>query len=182
MPARFTKPYVDALFDVAGSSETVEATLGPLENLARTLGRSEELRKVLRNPGIERARREAILTAVSAKVGVTELGKRLLIVLLHNRRIGALSEVLAAGRDRLDRERRIVEATLKSARQLEPAVTEKLQRMLEERTKKKVRLATAVDPSLLGGFVITVESAVFDASLSRRLEKARAALHSVPPV
>ena len=181
MPARFTKPYVDALFDVAGSPENVEEAVGPLEAFAGTLAASDELTKVLNNPGIDRIRREAVLSAVAAKTGVAELGGRLLTILLRNRRIGALSAILMAVRQRLDRERRIVQALLKSARELEPAVAEKLRRMLEERSKKKVRLVTRVDPSLLGGFVVTVESAVFDASLSRLLEKTRAALHSASP-
>jgi F0F1-type ATP synthase delta subunit len=40
---------------------------------------------------------------------------------------------------------------------------------------------SAIDPSLLGGFVISVGSARLDASLERRLEKTRAALHVLAP-
>jgi F0F1-type ATP synthase delta subunit len=40
---------------------------------------------------------------------------------------------------------------------------------------------SAVDPSLLGGFIISVGSARLDASLERRLKKARAALHALAP-
>jgi F-type H+-transporting ATPase subunit alpha len=87
-----------------------------------------------------------------------------------------LSAFLAAVKERLDRERHMLEARVASARPLDEAVFEGLRRMVEGRTGSTVRVVAAVDPSLLGGFVVSVGSARLDASLARRLEKARAAL------
>ncbi len=53
--------------------------------------------------------------------------------------------------------------------------------MVEGRTGSTVRVVPSVDPALLGGFVVSVGSARLDASLARRLEKARAALHALAP-
>ena len=47
---------------------------------------------------------------------------------------------------------------------------------LEARTGTRVRLRTEIDPSLLSGFVVRLGSEVFDASLARRLTRARKAL------
>ena len=47
---------------------------------------------------------------------------------------------------------------------------------LEARTGTRVRLRTELDPSLLSGFVVRLGSEVFDASLARRLARARKAL------
>ena len=92
-----------------------------------------------------------------------------------------LPAFLAAVRERLDRERRTLEARVTSARPLDDAVFEALRRMVEGRTGSTVRVVPSVDPSLLGGFVVSVGSARLDASLARRLEKARAALHALAP-
>ena len=74
-----------------------------------------------------------------------------------------------------------VEARVVTAQPADAAVLDVLRALVAERTKKSVRLVTAVDPALLGGFVVSVGSVRLDASLFRRLEKARAALHALAP-
>jgi F-type H+-transporting ATPase subunit delta len=181
MAERFTRPYVDAFFAVAGSADAVDAQLPALDAVARAIESNTDLAKVLGNPGIEKPRRKALLDAVAGKAGVGVLGGRLLDVLLQNRRVHRLPAFLAAVRERLDRERRVLEARVTSARPLDETVFEALRRMVEGRTGSTVRVAASVDPALLGGFVVSVGSARLDASLARRLEKARAALHALAP-
>jgi F-type H+-transporting ATPase subunit delta len=173
MAERFTRPYVDAFFAVAGSAEAVGAELPSLDVVARALDANPALAKVLTNPGVDRPRRKALLDAVAAKAGVGVLGGRLLDVFLQNRRVLRLPAFLAAVNERLDH--------VASARPLDDAVVASLKRMVEGRTGSTVRIVPTVDPALLGGFVVSVGSARLDASLARRLEKARAALHALAP-
>ena len=102
-------------------------------------------------------------------------------ILLHNGRLHVLHELLAAFRARLDKDTQAVEARIVTAKPADAAVLEALRALVADRTKKNVRLVSKVDPSLLGGFVVSVGSARLDASLERRLEKARAALHALAP-
>ena len=178
MSARFTRPYVDAFFSVA---KNPAAELAALEEFRAAYDGAPELEKVLSNPGLERGKREALLVAVAARVGVPEIAGRLLTILLHNGRLPALGELLAAIRAHLDRDTRAIEARIVTAQPADDAVLEALRALVATRTKKTVRLVTAVDPALLGGFVVSVGSARLDASLARRLEKARAALHALAP-
>ncbi len=181
MAERFTRPYVDAFFAVALSADAVDAELPALDSVAAALASNRDLVKILANPGVEKKRRKALLDEVAHRVGVGALGGRLLDILLQNRRAHRLAAFLSAVRERLDRERRILEARVTSARPLDDAVVESLRRMVEGRTGNNVRIVPAVDPTLLGGFVVAVGSARLDASLARRLEKARAALHALAP-
>jgi F-type H+-transporting ATPase subunit delta len=178
MSAKFTGPYVDAFFEVA---KDPAAELAALEEFRIVFYRAPELGKVLSNPGLDRGKREALLAAVASRVGVPELAGRLLNILLHNGRLSVLGELLAAIRARLDRDTRAVEARIVTAQPADAAVLEALRALVAARTNKTVRLVTAVDPALLGGFVVSVGSARLDASLARRLEKARAALHALAP-
>jgi len=178
MSAKVTRPYVDAFFAVA---EDPGNELAALESFQKAYDASPDLGRVLSNPGLEREKREAILAAVAARVGVPEIAGRLLTILLHNGRLHVLHELLAAFRARLDRETHAVEARIVTAQPADAAVLEALRALVADRTKQSVRLVTAVDPALLGGFVVSVGSARLDASLERRLEKARAALHALAP-
>ncbi len=181
MRARFTKPYVDALFEVAGSAEAVQRLLPGLEDFLRTLRSSDDLRRVLLDPGVERERKNALLKELASRGGVDALGSRFLATLLGNGRLLALGEILGAVRERLDREKNVVEAVVTSAAPLDGGSEGAIRTALEARTKKSVRLKNEVDPALLGGFVVRVASEVYDASLARRLERARRAFHTAEP-
>jgi F-type H+-transporting ATPase subunit delta len=182
MAARFTKPYVDALFEVAGSPRGVELLLPGLDAFAATLGRSDELRTVLRNPGLPRDKKNKLVEEIGRRDGNGALGLRLLTSLLSNHRLHHLDELLKGVRERLDRERRVVEATLKTAAPLDAKAQSEIRETLEKKTKMSVRLVQEVDPALLGGFVVRLGSEIYDASLSHRLDKARRALHTASAV
>ena len=139
MAERFTRPSTSMPSAVAGSAEAVDAELPPLDVVARAIDANPALAKVLTNPGVERPRRKALLDSVAAKAGVGVLGGRLLDVLLQNRRVLRLPAFLAAVNERLDRERRTLEAHVASARPLDDAVVAALKRMVEGRTGSTIR-------------------------------------------
>jgi F-type H+-transporting ATPase subunit delta len=174
----FARPYVDALFEVAGSPDAVEALLGPLDAFSRALGTSEELRAFLKNPGVGRKEKRALVESLAQTAAAPELAGRLLRALLDRGRVLRIEAVLGAIRTRLDRERGVVEAAVRTAAPLDADAEKGIREALEARTGTRVRLCTEIDPSLLSGFVVRLASEVFDASLSRRLERARKALES----
>jgi F-type H+-transporting ATPase subunit delta len=181
MSGPFARPYVEALREVAGSLDDFEALVPPLDSLARTVGAvagSHELRAFFLSPAVPKESKAAALDAVAGKLGISGLALRAAQILLSNRRIGRTSELVAAMRERIDRERRRVQATVVAAHELDGEATAAIAAALTERTGKTVRLSASVDPELLGGFVVRVGSEVWDSSLSRRLQKAKNALHA----
>jgi len=174
--AAFTRPYVDALFEVAGSADAVEALLPSLETVARALNASEELRAFSTNPAIPRADKRTLVATLAGSAEAPELAGRLLRTLLDRGRFLALPTVLDAIRDRLDEARGVVEANVRTVAPLGADSEAAIREALEARTGTRVRLRTEIDPSLLSGFVVRLGSEVFDASLSRRLARARKAL------
>lgn len=176
MAARFTRPYVDALFDVAAGTENVEKLLPPLQDVSNAIASSDELRRFLLNPAVDRARKDALLAGLGKSAKLDPLGIRLLSALLGNNRVHRLAAVLTAIRERQDTERRIAAARVRSATVLDEKTRSSILAVLEKKTGKKIRLETEIDPSLLGGFVVQMGSELYDASLASRLKKTREAL------
>lgn len=174
--AAFTRPYVDALFEVAGSPDAVEALLPSLDTVARALEGSEELRAFATNPAIARKDKRELLATLAGTAQAPQLATRLLQSLLDRGRFLALPSVLEAIRTRLDEARGVVEATVRSVAPLGADAEKGIREALEARTGTRVRLRTELDPALLSGFVVRLGSEVFDASLARRLARARKAL------
>jgi F-type H+-transporting ATPase subunit delta len=174
----FARPYVDALFEVVGSPDAVDVLLPSLDTVARALQGSEELRDFLANPGYGRTEKRALVASLADTAKAPVVAGRLLRALLDRGRILKLANVVQAIREQLDIERGVVEATVRSAAPLGAEPEEGIREALEARTGTRVRLRTELDPSLLSGFVVRLGSEVFDASLSRRLARARKALES----
>ena len=61
----FARPYVDALFEVAGSPDAVDALLPSLDTVARALEGSEELRSFVTNPGVGRKEKRALVASLA---------------------------------------------------------------------------------------------------------------------
>ena len=69
--------------------------------------------------------------------------------------------------------RGVVAATVTSAAPLEKAEVAAIGARLESMTGQTVKLATAVDPSLIGGLTVRVGDRMIDASVRGRLERLR---------
>jgi F-type H+-transporting ATPase subunit delta len=172
----FARPYVDALFGVAGTPGAVEALLPSLDTVSRALESSEELRTFVTNPGVGRKEKRALVASLAEAAKAPEVAGRLLQALLDRGRFLKLASVLEAVREQLDVEQGVVQATVRSAVPLAAEAEKGIREALEARTGTRVRLRTELDPSLLSGFVVRLGSELFDASLSRRLTRARKAL------
>jgi len=173
MIRRFARPYGKAIMDVAESTEKAAALHAELVRFAEVLGGSEELRIVFENPGVETAAKIRVVEAVAGRLGTSPLGLRVLDVLVKNDRINDIDDILEALGDMINSATNTVVAEVKSAHPLDDAEREKLRQVLESKLGQKVQLEVTTDASLLGGFVATVGSEIWDASVVAQINKLR---------
>ena len=99
--------------------------------------------------------------------------ERFLQLLLENRRIAYLQQIL---RDFIDRYRRSIgirKAHLKVAVPPPDSLLERLKALVREHTGDEAQIEVEVDPSLIGGFVFDIDDAIIDTSVARQLEVIR---------
>ena len=70
-------------------------------------------------------------------------------------------------------ENQLLEVSVTSATELDPAVVEDIGKQIEKQTGRKVELASTVDPDVLGGLKLQVGNMVLDATIRQRLETLR---------
>ncbi|HLA16350.1 MAG TPA: F0F1 ATP synthase subunit delta [Candidatus Limnocylindrales bacterium] len=177
-PSTAARRYAEAVFELARRDSTEDAWAIALGASARALG-SDEVLHIVENPAIPfEARRKAVAAAIgradeAATDPVSVQLANLADLLLQRRRI-ALLPVIAAEYERLfDRSRGIVAARVTSAARLDEADETALRRRVEGMTGATVRLASVVDPSLIGGLTLQVGDRLLDASVRGRLERLR---------
>jgi len=87
-----------------------------------------------------------------------------------------LPDLLAAFRERLLEHQHVVRAHVTTATPISDERAREIELRLAQVTGRRVTVSTHVDPSLLGGLVARIGGTVYDASLTRQLEKMRARL------
>src|SRR6266849_2879426 len=150
------------------------AALQELRTIAALLKESDPLRRVLENPSIPGDRKRAVLDAITKRLGTTRQVRNFVAVLTDHRRLPLFSEILKQLEQELNDRQGIADAQVSSARQLTASEKQMLEAEITKMTgKKRVRARYEQDPSLLGGAVVQVGSAIYDGSVKGQLDRIR---------
>jgi len=171
MTSRFARPYARAFLETLPQGYDVEAFLERASGIARAIAADSRLKNFFTAPALPLGAKLGVLEDLAGRVGADELGRRFLAVVLANRRILALSEILSAVRAARDRAQGVVEARVTVAGPVGDAERRRIEGALASQLGRTVRMKVEVDPTILAGFVARVGSEVFDASASRAIER-----------
>ncbi len=170
--------YAQAVFELAKDAKQLEAVEQDFAKFAAAWKESADLRAAARSPLIEPQEKANALTAVAAKLGVSDLGRKAIGVAALNRRAAELPAIATAYRGLVARERGARQVEIISARPLGEAEKVAIVESLGKQLGAKVEAETSVDDNLIGGFVVRVGSRQFDASVKAKLDALRLALKS----
>ena len=146
--------------------------------LQSSLANDPRLVQLLDNPTVDRNAMANALMQVAAKAGMTKTTVQFLGVLANGRRQSLLSQILGDMEKQLDAADGIQHAHLTSAVQLPAKFVKDLQSVLSAQTQNDIRLMTDVDPELLGGIQVQMDSWLIDASLAGQLSRLERQLKS----
>jgi len=161
--------YAAALFDLAGDRDLVSAVERDLEALDRGLRESPEFAALIRNPEVSREAAGRAIGGIADVLGLTELTRNFLRVLAENRRLGSLPAMIRAFAAIAAAARGEITAEVTSAHALTDEQLAQLGERLKQREGREVKIAPRVDPTILGGLVVTIGSRRIDSSIRTRL-------------
>lgn len=170
--------YAHAVFDLAKEAKALDSVEQDFSKFAAAWRESSDLRAVARSPLIAPEEKAAALTAVSARLGMSDLARKTVGVVAQNRRAGELPAIISAYRALVARDRGARQVEIVSARPLGEREKSAIVDALGQQLGAKVEAETSVDDSLIGGFVVRVGSRQFDASIKAKLDALRLALKS----
>lgn len=166
-----TTPYADAFLQVCDANGDTEAVIDQARAILALWHDSSDLREAMASPVLEVEGKKAALEQLFGG-SISPSFLNLLKLLADRQRIGFLDAVLERLLDLYREQNQIALATVTSASPL----TEEQQALLAEKAKAvagtdKVEISLAVDPALIGGFVLSVGSRVIDASLAGQVRR-----------
>lgn len=168
--------YAQAWVTLAHREGQLDQGLNELQAVQDLFARQPLVARFVANPEITVAEKQAFLTRLLER-RVAPLALRLLILLLWKGRLTLLPELLTDAARLRDQVEGIARGVVRSARPLPAALVAALQERLARRLGKRVTLTAALDPALLGGVTVQVESRLFDGSVRRALEQLKERLH-----
>ena len=136
-----------------------------------------DLQKVLSNPFIGDDDKEKLLMAASG--GNDEIFHQFVLLILAQKRVEFAQAMMLAYRDIYRHENKISQAKITTAVKLDSERMKKLRKLVTDAFKDRdLEFSEAIDPDLIGGFMIDVDSVRMDATLSNELEQLRQTLLS----
>jgi len=171
-----TTPYAEAFLQLSDAAGDTAGVVDQARQVLALWNESPELRQALASPVLETETKKAAITKLFGdQVSPTFLN--LLKLLADRQRIGYLDAVLERFLDLYRDQNQIALASVTSAEALSAdqlaSITDQVKAVAGT---DKVEINTAVDPALIGGFVLKVGSKVIDASLSGQVRRLGLAL------
>jgi len=176
MPAAVASRYARVLTDLVmkpGAPLDPERTASELGSFAAAFKSSRQFAHVLLSPAVPPPRKRVLIGRLAAGLGISDLVKRFLFVLVDHRRIALLEGIREGFEIEVDRRCGLVRVDVASARELTVAEREVLTRELARLTGQQPRLRLRLQPDLIGGLVVRVGSTVYDGSVRGQLATLR---------
>ena len=168
--------YGTALAESAQAAGRLHEVARDLAAVGDAVAASRDLSGALFNPAFPHAAKKQILAQMSA--GSDELVRNALLVLVDNKRLDALADVVAVVHEADRRSRRQLELELTTAVPIDDAEAEDIRAKLAEASGHEVTLERSVDAAILGGVIVRVRDRMVDLSVRGRLEALRLSLRN----
>ena len=168
--------YATALFDLARDERSIDAVKADLDALDRLINDNPDLARLVRSPVFTADEQAKALTAVLARAGIGGTTAKFLGVLVRNRRLFAVRQVIHSFNTLVARFRGEATADVTVAEPLSDKNLDALRTSLKSVTGKDVALNVKVDPSIIGGLVVKLGSRMIDSSLRTKLNSIKHAM------
>jgi F-type H+-transporting ATPase subunit delta len=166
--------YARALADVAaGPGFDPEQTRVQLREVEQMVTGSPELLTAMHTPAIQTSRKRAAMGKLLDQMGVSQLIRNFIFVIIDHRRIALLPQIREAFDLEMDQRQGFERGNVTSTETLTPAQSAALEAELSRLSGKRIKLSFAVDPELLGGALARIGSTVYDGSVRGQLESMR---------
>ena len=170
--------YAKALYKFALEKGESEKLYDLSKQVIAAFQQNPDLQKVLANPFVSNDDKENLLMAAAGD-HKNDTFHQFVLLILAQKRVEYAYAMMLAYRDIYRKENHISQAKITTASKLDADRMKKLRSLVSNAFKDaQLEFSEEVDPSLIGGFVIDVDSVRMDASLSNELEQLRQTLLS----
>lgn len=162
--------YAKSLIDLAREQNSLAAIHQDMLQVIEVLRTNTQLQAVLANPIIKLDKKETIINLIFGGK-INDAVAAFFNLMIKKGRADILYPTAKEFIEAYHRENNIVKASVVSAMELSSEHFDQIQDIIKKETNGEVILDTEIDPSLIGGFIITIGDRQIDTSILGKLNK-----------
>ncbi len=167
--SKIASTYAQALFDAASDDNTLEDIKKDLGVISSLMKEQPQLMEVLTLPKLSKEDKKELIKKVFSK-DASQILVNFFMVLIDKDRINLLTEIIVAYNQLVNQHLGILEGTVYSAVDLNKDQLTRLTYTFTKKLNKQIKLNVVVDPSLLGGYKVSLGDVVYDNSIKLQLK------------
>lgn len=168
---RLASRYAKSLKDLAIEQKVLEEVAGNIKTFNSMVTKNRDLLLLLKSPIVQPSKKATIIKKIT-RGSFHEMTSRFIDIVIRKRREAYLPEIVNEFLTQYKIHKQIATAKLTTAAPVNAALLQTVKGIVLAHTgQKEVELETAVDPSLIGGFILQFGDKLFDSSLSHKLDK-----------
>ena len=165
-----SRRYATALWMYALKKGHQEEVYAETKRLCSNFTQYDSLKRVLSNRLLTQEKKIAVLSMIIGEP-LSETFQNFIRLIFARSREKFLRTICLSFEMIYLRENRMLPAKLVTATPVDKSIEQRFIQKLEKNTGQKVCLETQVNPALIGGYVVTVDTYRLDASVSNRLKQ-----------
>lgn len=166
--------YAIALLEIAIEQNKTEEFRKEVKILKNIFQNSPEFCEILCDVNIDLAKKYSMIDKILASVNSDILS--FVKVIIKNNRAHYLYKIFKETLYRFDDYLEIQEGKLILSKEMNEEEKEKIIKSIEKNEGVRLELEEVIDPSILGGFIVTLKDNVYDASLKTKLQNLKESL------
>lgn len=164
--------YAKALIGLANEQGQMDAIYQDMEMVRDTVSANQDLGLLLNSPIVNKDKKVLILNSIFQE-RVSGLTAQFIQLITHKGRESLLGEIADAYVGLVKMQKNIQSAMVTTAIPLTDDLRTELLELVKSWNNGQVNLTEKVDPEILGGFVLTVNDRMLDASVSSKFRQLR---------
>ena len=171
--------YAKAIFDLVVESKEVAKLETDVENLARALNDSQDLRDLTSSPIYTRDEQKGAIVAIGNKMNLLVNLTNTLALMASKRRLFVMASFLRQLKFLIAEHKGEMTADVVTAKSLTKVQSEKIAKAIKDRVGKEIKINASIDESIIGGIVIKVGSKMIDTSIRSKLNSLQTVMKEV---
>ena len=165
--------YATALYSAASKQKTLDNVQKDLVKVQQAIKTDAGLREFILNPTVKRKDKAEGLKAVASKISLNPQTSFLLQILAENGRLKKLDAVVNAFSTIMAAHKGEVTCEVITAKELDAEQKKKLESVLKGfvKSNEAIFLTTKVDPSIIGGMIVSIGDRYVDMSVASKIKK-----------
>ena len=165
--------YATALYSAATKLKQLEAVEKDLNSIQKAIRSNPKIRDTIASPIIARKEMAAALKGAATSTKMAAATSNLLEVMCENGRLKRLDGVCSAFQTIMAAHRGEVVCEVITAKPLEAGQQKQLEEALKKfvSAKESIQLTTKVDPTIIGGMVVSIGDKYIDMSIASKVKK-----------